>query len=84
MQYERDDEIVETREWTEAISSVIAFEGTNRADHLLSQTVEVARRSGARLPFAGNTAYVNTIPPHEEAHLPGDQEVEHRVRSAIR
>ena len=84
MQNERDDEAVETREWTEAISSVIAFEGTSRADQLLSEAVEVARRSGARLPFAGNTAYVNTIPPDEEAQLPGDQEVEHRIRSAIR
>src|SRR5262245_27219993 len=84
MQDERVDETSETREWTEAISSVIAFEGTERADQLLGHAVETARRSGARLPFAAHTAYVNTIAPDAEAPHPGDRVIEHRIRSAIR
>ena len=77
-------EQAEDREWREAISSLIAFEGVDRADAVLSQTVETARRHGARLPFAANTAYINTISPDEEPPHPGDREIEHRIKSAIR
>ena len=42
----------ETREWLDALQSVIEFEGTRRADELLNKVVESARRSGARLPFS--------------------------------
>ena len=72
------------REWNAAIESVIAFEGTDEADRLLSEIVETARRSGARLPFAANTGYLNTIPPNAEPEHPGNRPVEHRIRSAIR
>jgi pyruvate dehydrogenase E1 component len=74
----------EAAEWQEAIASVIAFEGTHQADIVLEKAVETARRSGARVPFAANTAYINSIPPDEEAKLPGVREIEHRIRSAVR
>ena len=79
-----DDKHAELREWEDAISSVLAFEGRHHADDVLSSAVEVARRSGAKLPFAANTAYVNTIAADEEPPHPGVREVEHRIRSAIR
>ena len=78
------DDIVEQKEWTDAIASVIAFEGTGRADDLLDEVVAVARRSGARVPFAANTAYINTIPPEAQPEHPGDREIEKRIRAAIR
>src|SRR5690606_29880346 len=53
----------EVREWVDAVSSVMAFEGSERADHILGRAVDMARRQGARVPFAANTAYINTIPP---------------------
>jgi pyruvate dehydrogenase E1 component len=34
--------------------------------------VDLARRRGATIPFSSNTAYVNTIPAHLEAHCPGN------------
>ena len=74
----------ETLEWVDAISSVIAYEGVERADQLLTKTVDVARKSGASLPFAANTAYVNSIRPGEEAAHPGDRTLEYKIRSAIR
>ena len=74
----------EAREWVDAISSVMAFEGSERADFLLGRAVDMARRQGARLPFAANTAYINTIPPHKEQQHPGDREIENRIRSVIR
>jgi pyruvate dehydrogenase E1 component len=83
----QDDEAgsaTEVGEWQDAIASVIAFEGTHRADEVLGKAVDVARRSGAKLPFAANTAYINTIPRNEEPKHPGARAVEHRIRSAIR
>ena len=80
----QDPDPNEVKEWVEAIGSVIAFEGADRADELLAATVEAARRSGAHLPFAANTAYINTIMPDEQPAYPGDPAIEHRIRSAIR
>ncbi|MGD1868102.1 MAG: pyruvate dehydrogenase (acetyl-transferring), homodimeric type [Neomegalonema sp.] len=80
----QDPDPNEVKEWVEAIGSVIAFEGAERADELLAATVEAARRSGAHLPFAANTAYINTIAPDEQPAFPGDPAIEHRIRSAIR
>lgn len=81
-EYETDP--AETREWVDAINSVIAFEGPGRADDILGHVVATARRSGAKLPFAANTAYINTIPVGEQPEYPGTYEIEHRLRSAIR
>jgi pyruvate dehydrogenase E1 component len=74
----------ETQEWIDAVEGVIAVEGPNRADFLLQHSVEAARKNGARLPFAANTAYLNTIHRDEEVPHPGDRAIEHRIRSAIR
>ena len=78
------DEATEAREWDEAISSLIAFEGVERADAVLARTIDTARRHGARLPFAANTAYINTIAPGDEPAHPGNREIEHKLKSAVR
>ncbi len=74
----------EMRDWTDSISSVIAYGGTERADDILEEVVERARASGAAIPFASSTAYINTINVNDEATLPGNRELEHRIASAIR
>lgn len=74
----------EVREWAEAIASVIAVDGPNRADEVLGSAVEVARRSGAKLPFSSNTAYINSIPPDSEPDHPGDRRLERTIRSYVR
>ena len=79
-----DIDSVETQEWLEALEAVIENEGVERAHFLLEQLIDKARRSGANLPYSANTAYVNTIPPHLEAHHPGDQAIEERIRTYIR
>ncbi len=79
-----DIDAVETQEWLEALEAVIETEGVERAHFLLEQMIDKARRSGANLPYSANTAYVNTIPPHMEAPIPGDQAIEDRIRSFIR
>jgi len=81
---EFDIDAVETQEWVDALESVIENEGVERAHFLLEHMIDKARRSGANLPYSANTAYVNTIAPHHEAPLPGDQEIEDRIRTYIR
>jgi len=74
----------ETQEWLDALTSVIENEGTERAHFLLEAMIDQARRSGSNLPYNATTAYVNTIPTHLQARLPGDPEMERRVRALVR
>ena len=36
------------------------------------------------MPFSANTAYINTIPVDKQVRIPGDQAIEHRIRSYVR
>jgi pyruvate dehydrogenase E1 component len=79
-----DHDLQETREWLDALDSVLEREGPERAHYLLEKLIEKARRSGAYLPYSANTAYINTIPPGAEEKSPGDHEIEHHIRSYVR
>ena len=79
-----DHDAQETREWLDALDSVLEQEGPERAHYLLEKLIEKARRSGAYLPYSANTAYINTIPPGSEEKSPGEHEIEHRIRSYVR
>ncbi|TFW29141.1 pyruvate dehydrogenase (acetyl-transferring), homodimeric type [Massilia arenosa] len=79
-----DPDTLETKEWLEALEAVIENEGPERAHYLMERLVDLARRRGAHIPFSSNTAYVNTIPAHLEAHCPGNLEYEERLRSWMR
>ncbi|MGD2112000.1 MAG: pyruvate dehydrogenase (acetyl-transferring), homodimeric type [Gammaproteobacteria bacterium] len=84
MQPETDSDPTETREWLDALAAVLEREGPERAHFLLERLIDKARRSGAYLPYSANTAYLNTIPEHGQARIPGDQALERRIRSLIR
>jgi len=81
---DNDRDPTETREWLDALDSVEAFDGVDRVDELLNGIVGAARRKGAKLSFAANTAYINTIPPHAELAHPGDRTIEDKIRALIR
>jgi pyruvate dehydrogenase E1 component len=75
----------ETREWLEALDSIIEFEGSERAHYILKQLMAEAQQRGALPAITGtSTPYVNTIAVHEQATMPGDPELEWRIRSYIR
>jgi len=80
----QDTDPVETNEWLESMQAVIEREGPTRAHYLLEQLVDFTRRSGGHLPYDATTAYINTIPPKLGAKLPGDYEIERRIRWLIR
>ena len=75
----------ETREWVEALDSVLAFEGADRAFFLLDEVIAEARRKGAPVPYSATTPYLNTIPPAIQDRLsPRELAIDHRIRSMIR
>ncbi len=78
------DEDLELQEWLEALEAVLDREGPERAHQLLERLIDLARRSGAHIPYSPNTAYVNTIPPGLEQPHPGNLALEERIRSYIR
>ena len=79
-----DIDPIETKEWVDAIQSVVANEGVERARFLLEELLGVSRDKGVDVPVGINTPYVNTIPASKEHKCPGDQNLEHAIRAAIR
>ena len=79
-----DIDPVESQEWQEAIEDVIARDGPDRAHYLLDKAVQQARAAGAQLPFSATTPYQNTIPADDLLEIPGDADMEKRIRSINR
>jgi pyruvate dehydrogenase E1 component len=79
-----DNDPQETQEWLDALESIIEVEGDGKAHYLLEKLIDMARRSGVNLPYSSNTAYVNSIPVDQQERIPGDQDMEQKIRSYIR
>src|SRR5215203_4401836 len=84
MAMRNDVDPVETREWLDALDSVLAFEGTDRARFLLGELASEGRRRGAPAPYSATTPYLNTIPVDQQPAYPGDLATEWNVRSLNR
>jgi pyruvate dehydrogenase E1 component len=80
----RDVDPQETREWVDALHSVLESEGLERAHGLLERLIDELRRSGGHLPYKATTAYLNTIRKSDEERMPGEPGLEHRIRSIVR
>ena len=80
----KDTDPDETREWLEALASVMERSGPERAGFLLDRLSSRLAHAGSALPHAITTPYRNTIPSTEEAFMPGDLFMERRIRSLIR
>jgi pyruvate dehydrogenase E1 component len=74
----------ETGEWIDALDAVVQHDGVDRARHLLTRVVERAQHSGSGPIGSLNTPYVNSIPASLDEPIPGDSDVERRLRSIIR
>jgi pyruvate dehydrogenase E1 component len=77
-------EAIETREWIESLDYVISQSDKGRALRLLDALRARARQSGVREPFTSTTPYINTIAPGDEVPVPGDREIERRIKSLVR
>jgi pyruvate dehydrogenase E1 component len=74
----------ETSEWLEALEQVVDEAGPDRAAYLVEKLLDRAAEFGVSTPQSINTPFVNTIPAHEEVPVPGNGEIERRIKSLIR
>ncbi|MES2998207.1 MAG: pyruvate dehydrogenase (acetyl-transferring), homodimeric type [Pseudomonadota bacterium] len=79
-----DYDPIETKEWLDALLSVLEVEGADRAEFLIQQLIDRARQRGLSLPGALTTPYINTIPVNAEPIFPGDKALEKRIAALIR
>jgi pyruvate dehydrogenase E1 component len=79
-----DHDPVETQEWVDSLRAVLQHAGPERAKYLLGMLRDEALRTGTMPPFLATTPYRNTIPPEQEEKSPGNRDLEHKIRAAIR
>lgn len=79
-----DIDPIETQEWLDALESVAKYEGAERAGYLLDALFRYASQQKLTARYKGTTPYCNTLLPEEEPQMPGDMELEGRIRVIIR
>lgn len=83
MNYYKDIDSDETREWQDAFASVLKNADGKRAEFLLKALYDMAVQEG--LPVNRlETAYINSIPPEDEPNYPGDLRIERKIRALVR
>ena len=85
MTQQNDANPEETREWLDALQSVVDEEGIDRAHFLIGKLNDTAIRMGRYVPITSVvTPYSNTIAPIDEERMPGDMFMERQIRGIVR
>ena len=85
MTHQNDENPEETKEWLEALNSVIQEEGVERAHYLIDRLAKDAFRVNPSAATSSlNTPYSNTITPLNEERMPGDMFMERQIRGIVR
>lgn len=80
-----DNDPTETKEWLEALASLIKYEGKERAQYVIQKLLEEARKKGVDSGMTqGVTPYCNTIPVAQQPDYPGNIELEAVIEAFIR
>lgn len=80
-----DEDPIETKEWLEALDSLIQYEGKERAQFILQKVLEEAQRQGVKSGLAQLiTPYINTIAAENQPEYPGDLDLEAVIEAIIR
>ena len=79
-----DDDAAETKEWLDALDSLIQARGEERWRYILTELKNRANVSGVHVPFTANTPYINTIPASKQPLFPGNRDIERRIKSLVR
>lgn len=79
-----DDDPVETRDWLDSLTAVIANSGVERAQHILRSLDREAQNRGIALLEQPYSAYRNSIGVDQQGAFPGDLEIEQRLTAIIR
>lgn len=80
-----DNDPVETKEWLDALKSLVKHEGKERAQFILQRLLEAADKQGVDSGFGQViTPFVNTILAENQPEYPGDLEMEAAIEALIR
>lgn len=79
-----DIDPTETREWLDALQSVVDSDGDERAAFLLQTLLDAASVKGITFPDAVHSPYRNTIALAEEKQIPPDEGLGKRISAFIR
>lgn len=85
--FEEDIDSIETQEWLDALSSMIQYEGVDRARFIIEQLLVHAQTAGVAISGgtgALQTPYVNSIPVAKEPAYPGDLALEAKIEAWVR
>ncbi len=74
----------EVREWLDSLDYVLQTGGPVKVARLLRELTIHARQNGVKLPFTANTPYINTISADEQVPMPGNPDIERRIKSLVR
>jgi pyruvate dehydrogenase E1 component len=77
-----------TAQWFEAYGQMLELslreQEPSRGRRLVTDMISRLRQAGLSVPQTTSTPYVNTIPPGRQPPMPGDRELERRIKSLIR
>lgn len=78
-----DIDPIETKEWLDALASVVNNDGPERAQFILNK---LAQSAGTQITGMTTfyTPYINTISPDNEPEYPGDEELERHINGINR
>lgn len=79
-----DPDPQETQEWRDALQSLVAAAGRDRAQFILDELVRVAQQEGLGWRPDASTPYLNTVSLRDQAAFPGDLALEERLVSLMR
>lgn len=79
-----DHDPIETQEWRDALLSLIATQGPERARAVLNELARLAHERRVGWLPERNTPYVNTIAVDNQPPFPGDLALEERLASLMR
>ena len=79
-----DSDPAETREWRDALDTLVAAAGPERARFMLDRLVEHVRATGIAWRPELATPYQNSIPVQAQPNFPGDLAIEERLASLMR
>jgi pyruvate dehydrogenase E1 component len=74
-----DVDPVETKEWLDALASLIKHEGPERARFIIDQLLLQAAKKGVTSGASLTTPYINTISVVNQPEYPGDLSLEERI-----
>lgn len=81
-----DNDPIETKEWLDALASLVKHEGNERAQFILQRLLDEAQKKGVAgsLTQGVTTPYCNTIAAHQQPEYPGDLKLEMQIEAFIR